>query len=368
MFPVKTFSVACVLAVSTCASPSAAAAPSRALAAASLQRLVDGLVRDGAPGAIAVVRTTAGVRRVQGGVARSRPRLPMAAMDRFRVASVTKSFVATIVLELVAEGKLRLDDTVERRLPGLLPDGRTITIRELLDHTSGLREYEQDAPFVRAVIAHPGRTWPPRKLVAIATAHGLLFPPGSNFYYANTNYIVLGLIAEAVTGTPLGRLLERRLFGPLGLEETSFPTGTGMDGPYAHGYIGFATLPRLHSLLDASVVESNSVAWSAGGIVSTADDVTRFYEALLGGRLLPLRLLTAMETPSARASYGLGLLVVQTRCGRAYGHEGVATGYRTVVYANRRGTRVALVMVNIDNTYVAQHELEAAAETALCSG
>jgi D-alanyl-D-alanine carboxypeptidase len=115
------------------------------------------------------------------------------------------------------------------------------------------------------------------------------------------------------------------------------------------------------------VVESNSVGWSAGGIVSTADDATGFYAALLGGRLLPQRLLEAMETPSAHAPYGLGLLVVQTACGRAYGHEGIATGYRTVGYANRRGTRVALVMVNVDGTYVPQHELEVAAENALCS-
>jgi D-alanyl-D-alanine carboxypeptidase len=115
------------------------------------------------------------------------------------------------------------------------------------------------------------------------------------------------------------------------------------------------------------VVESNSVAWSAGGIVSTGADVTRFYEALLGGSLLPPRLLAAMETPSAQAQYGLGLRVFETPCGRAYGHDGIATGYRTVVNANRRGTRVALVMVNVDATDVAQHELEAAAESAYCS-
>jgi D-alanyl-D-alanine carboxypeptidase len=366
MFLVHTFLVACILAVSTCAAPPAAAAP-RAPANPALQQLVDRLVRDGAPGAIAVVRTSTGIRRVQSGLARRRPGVPMAATDRFRVASITKSFVATTVLQLVAEGKLRLDDSVERWLPGLVPDGRAITIRELLAHTSGLFEYEQDAPFVRAVIAHPARAWPPRKLVAIATSHGPLFPPGSSFSYANTNYIVLGLVAEAVTGVPLGRLLERRLFQPLGLDETSFPAGTGIGGSYAHGYIGRFTLPRLHSLYDASVVESNSVGWSAGGIVSTADDVTRFYHALLGGRLLPRRLLAAMETPSAHAPYGLGLLVVRTGCGRAYGHEGIATGYRTVVYANRRGTRIALVMVNVDGTYVAQHELEAAAESAFCS-
>ena len=362
---VHTVVVASVLAVSTCASPPAAAAPPSTNPA--LQQLVDGLVRDGAPGAIAVVRTPAGIRSAQAGLARMRPRVPMAATDRFRVASITKSFVATIVLQLVAEGKLRLDDTVERWLPDLLPDGRAITIRELLDHTSGLFEYQEDRPFVRAVIARPGRAWSPRELVAIAASHGSLFPPGSSFSYANTNYIVLGLLVQAVTGMPLGRLFHQRLSCPLGLDETAFPAGTGMPGTYAHGYIGFATLKRLNALYDASVVESNSVAWSAGGLVSTADDVTHFYEALLGGRLLPPRLLAAMETPSAQASYGLGLLVVQSRCGRAYGHEGIATGYRSVVYANRRGTRVALVMVNVDTTYVAPSRLEAAAETAFCS-
>ena len=367
MFLVHTFLVACIFALSTCASPPATAAVPRPPAKTALQRLVDGLVRDGAPGAIAVVRTASGIRSAEAGLARRRPAVPMSPSDRFRVASITKSVVATIVLQLVAERKLRLDDTVERWLPGLLPDGGGITILELLDHTSGLFEYEQDVPFVRAVIARPGRTWSPRKLVAIATLHGSLFSPGSDFSYANTNYIVLGLVAEAVTGTPLGRLLEHRILHPLGLEETSFPAGTGMWGLYAHGYIGHATLPRLHSLYDASVVESNSVAWSAGGLVSTSDDVTHFYAALLGGRLLPPRLLGAMETPSTHASYGLGLLVAQTRCGRAYGHEGTATGYRTVVYANRRGTRVALVMVNVDATYVAQPELEAAAETAFCT-
>src|SRR5262245_14716762 len=240
MFLVHTFPVACILAVSTCASPPAAAAVPRPATTPALQRLVDGLVRDGAPGAIAVVRTPKGTRSVEAGLARTRPAVPMAPTDRFRVASVTKSFVATVVLQLVAEGKLRLDDTVERWQPGLLPDGGRITIRELLDHTSGLFEYEQDAPFVRAVIARPGRAWPPRRLVAIATSHGSLFPPGSDFSYANTNYIVLGLVAEAVTGAPLGRLLERRILRPLGLEETSFPAGTGMPGRYVHGYIGFA--------------------------------------------------------------------------------------------------------------------------------
>ena len=367
MFVVKTVLAASILAASTCTAPPAAGGSLRTPTGPPQQAVVDGLVRDGAPGALAVVRTPRGTRRVESGLARMRPAVPMRAIDHFRVASITKSFVATLVLQLVAEGKLRLDDTVQRWLPGLLPDGRSITIRELLGHTSGLFEYEIDRPFVQAVIAHPGRAWSPRKLVAIANSHARLFPPGRDFSYANTNYIVLGLVAEAVTGSPIERLLEHRIFHPLGLNGTSFPAGIGMTGPYAHGYIGSATLRRLQTLYDASVVESNSVAWSAGGIVSTADDVIRFYQALLGGRLLPPNLLATMKAPSEHAAYGLGLQITQTSCGIAFGHTGVATGYRTVVYANERGTRIALVMVNVDDTDLDQYELDAAAETIFCS-
>ena len=120
------------------------------------------------------------------------------------------------------------------------------------------------------------------------------------------------------------------------------------------------------SLLDTSPA-SPSLAWAAGGIVSTADDVTSFYAALLGGRLLPPPLLAAMKTPTLGVQYGLGLLQADTPCGRAYGHEGDLLGYRSFVYARTDGTRVALVMVNSDNTYLSRAELETAAETAFCA-
>jgi D-alanyl-D-alanine carboxypeptidase len=340
--------------------PSSATSP-------ALPQIVRQLVRDGAPGALAVVRTPLGILRAQAGLARRRPRTAMAATDRFRVASITKTFVATVVLQLVAEGKLSLDDRVERWLPGLVPNGRAITIRELLDHTSGLFDYFGDRAFVRAVVAQPGRIWPPRRLVAIAASHPPLFPPGRDWSYSNTNYILLGLVVQAAVGTPLDQQLQQRIFDPLGLTATSFPTGARIDGAHAHGYVGFATLPRLRSLLDTSPV-SPSLAWAAGAIVSTGDDVTSFYAALLGGRLLPPDLLAAMETPAPGVHYGLGLLETDTPCGPAYGHEGDLLGYRSFVYARPNGTRVALVMVNIDKTYLPRSELEAAAENALCAG
>jgi D-alanyl-D-alanine carboxypeptidase len=332
-----------------------------------LRQIVRQLVRDGAPGALAVVRTPSGIHRAQDGLARRRPRTAMVGTDRFRVASITKTFVAAVVLQLVAEGELGLDDPVERWLPGLVPNGRAITIRELLDHTSGLFDYFGDKGFVRAVVAQPGRIWPPRRLVAIATSHTPLFPPGRDWSYSNTNYILLGLVVEAAVGTPLDQQLQQRIFDPLALTATSFPTGARIDGAHAHGYVGFATLPRLRSLLDTSPV-SPSLAWAAGAIVSTGDDVTRFYAALLGGQLLPPDLLAAMQTPAPGVHYGLGLLGADTPCGPAYGHEGDLLGYRSFVYARPNGTRVALVMVNIDNTYLPRSELEAAAENAFCAG
>jgi D-alanyl-D-alanine carboxypeptidase len=372
MFLAKMFLVAGTIAAALTSAPAVSTehVPERPPSATSpaLRQIVRQLVRDGAPGALAVVRTPLGIRRAQAGLARRRPRAAMAATDRFRVASITKTFVAAVVLQLVTEGKLGLDDPVERWLPGLVPNGRSITIRELLNHTSGLFNYFEDKAFVRAVLAHPGRTWPPRKLVAFATARPPLFPPGRDWSYSNTNYILLGLVVEAVSRTTLEQQLRQRLFLPLELTATSFPTGTRIEGAHADGYIGFATLPRLRSLLDTSPA-SPSLAWAAGGIVSTGDDVTSFYAALLGGRLLPSTVLAAMETPAAAGvHYGLGLLEADTPCGRTYGHEGDLLGYRSFVYAHPNGTRVALVMVNIDDTYLPRNELEAAAENAFCGG
>jgi D-alanyl-D-alanine carboxypeptidase len=372
MFFAKTILLAAAVATSQLASAPAAGVeripePPRPATSPTLQRVVRQLVRDGAPGALAVARSPSGIQRAQAGLARRRPRIAMAATDRFRVASITKTFVATVVLQLVADGKLGLDDPLERWLPGLVQNGGAITIRELLDHTSGLFDYLQDAGLARAVVAHPGRVWQPRELVAIATSHAPLFPPGGGWSYSNTNYILLGLVVEAAGGATVEEQLQQRVFQPLSFTATSFPSGTRIEGAHADGYVGFATVPRLRSLVDTSIV-SPALAWAAGGIVSSGDDVTSFYAALLGGRLLPPSLLAAMKTPVPGVHYGFGLLQVDTRCGRAYGHEGDLLGYRTIVYTSPDGARVALVMVNVDRTYVSQGELEQAAETVFCRG
>jgi D-alanyl-D-alanine carboxypeptidase len=372
MLITKTLAMTAAAAVAFLAAPPAASAISPhapgARTAKGLRAVVARLHDDGAPGALAVVRTPRGVVRAATGAEILEPRTPLRATDRFRVASITKPFVATIVLDLVAEGKLRLGDTVERWLPGLVPNGGAITLRELLQHRSGLFDYTADAGFPAAVIADPDRQWSPYELVAIATARPALFPPGAGWAYSNTNYVLLGLVIETVTGTPLEQQLRERIFAPLSLKATSFETGTDVAGRFVHGYVGKATLPDLAGkLLDVAPLLGASQSWAAGAIVSNGDDVTHFFAALLGGRLLRPDLLRAMKTDAPGASYGLGLMRTYTGCGVAFGHEGDFAGYRSVALSRGDGRRAAVVMVNIDLTRVSWGELEQAAAKAFCA-
>jgi D-alanyl-D-alanine carboxypeptidase len=336
---------------------------------ARLEQIVRGLVAGGAPGALVVVRTPRGTQRAASGFANLEPKVPLRTTDRFRVASVTKSFVATVVLQLAAEKRLSLNDSLERWLPGTVDNGRSITLDELLNHTSGLFDYDEDQAWVSARFSDPGREWSAEELVAIATSHPPLFAPGTSWSYSNTNYVLLGLVIEAVTGRTLAGELQTRLFRPLRLGFTSFPTGTVMPGRFAHGYfVSRAPLPEpAGTLIDVSTTLSPS-AWGAGQIVSNAEDLTRFFAALIKGRLLRAAQLAKMKTEVTPHRYGLGLRITHTACGKAFGHDGDFPGYRNVVWATADGRHVASVMVNVDPTRVPWSKLEAAAKTALCSG
>jgi CubicO group peptidase (beta-lactamase class C family) len=229
-----TLAVATLVAVAVAANPAA----SRAAPRAKLQRAVDALAAAGAPGAVALVRDGDRTIRVAGGYGNLAKRTPMRARHRFRVGSSTKTFVAAVVLQLAGEGKLALEDSVERWLPGLVPNGGQITVRQLLNHTSGLADYapDEDEAFIRRVLANRRRAWQPRELVAIGTAHPPLFAPGARWSYSNTGYILLGLIVEAAGGNPLGAELQQRIFAPLRLRATSFDTKPRIAGRHAHGY------------------------------------------------------------------------------------------------------------------------------------
>ncbi|MDH6134420.1 D-alanyl-D-alanine carboxypeptidase [Kitasatospora sp. MAA4] len=330
----------------------ASAAPTTANAPAdraALQQALGQLVADGIPGVTAEVRDGAGTWRGTSGVADLADGQPAAAQDRFRVGSVTKSFVATVVLQLVTEGRIGLDDPIDRDLPGVVANGQHITVRQLLNHTSGLYDY------LNVVMSQPdpirtARTagYTPQDLIALSAAHSPQFAPGTSWAYSNTNYVVLGLLVEHLTGRPLGEEITRRIVRPLHLRDTSFPTTAQLSGPHLDGYEwldGPAAAPT-------DLTEfSPSAIWGAGTMISTADDLSRFYRALFAGALLPQDLLNQMRTPhpiddSGRA-YGLGL-ESRTYCSGtpAWGHSGSVAGYETFSFTTADGARQITLALN----------------------
>jgi D-alanyl-D-alanine carboxypeptidase len=273
-------------------------------------------------------------------------------VQTFRVASQTKVFVSTIVLQLVAEGRVRLDAPVGRYLPRLLPDGDEITVRQLLSHRSGL--YDPQVEVYRTLQDIYDRRlehWTPRQVLTLSNAHGLLFPPGTAFSYSNTNYVVAGLLIERVTGTTIARQLERRIVRPLGLRHTWFPADTAaLPPPRLHGYMPLDDQPPL---VDADITWFNpSFFWASGALVSNVDDLDRFYDALFDGRLLPARLLAEMLAPNDTGvpgwSYGLGLEEYTLPCGAvAVGHTGALPGYNSGSFRLLGGDKDARVVANL---------------------
>jgi D-alanyl-D-alanine carboxypeptidase len=245
-----------------------------------------------------------------------RPKRPTQPEDRFGIASTTKTFVATVVLQLAGEGRLSLEDGVQHWLPGLIPTGRRITVRHLLNHTSGLADDISNLP--------------PLKRVAAAAAQPPLFRPGTEFSYANTNYIALGLIVEKVTGRRLDQVIRDRIFRPLGLEDTSY------------GAVALRPDDRMPAWLGIPVASRGPVTGD-GGIVSNTDDLGRFFGALLAGELLRDRLLSEMRRARFEIGVGLGLFRFDLRCGSAWGHGGEYPAYSTVALASRDGSKIVVV-------------------------
>ncbi|ONI83592.1 serine hydrolase [Saccharothrix sp. ALI-22-I] len=290
-----------------------------------VQRALDEMARTGAQGV--QVRITDGRRQftARSGTALVDSPRPVPTDGRFRVGSITKTFVSTVVLQLVGEGKVELDASVQRYLPGLLPDGDKITVRNLLQHTSGLYNYTDALPLGPEgfeTIRH--KTWTPAELVALSTAKPLDFPPGTDWRYSNTNYVVAGMLIEKVTGRPYAVALTQRILRPLGLTSTSVPgTRTGIPGPHAHGYY------RVGGQV-VDVTELNpSVAYAAGELISTTADLDRFVDALLDGRLLrPAQQAELTAVLPYSDGYGLGISRADLSCGvTVWGHDGGIPGY-----------------------------------------
>lgn len=321
---------------------------SPASASTGIQYELDQMVAAGVPGVVVTVvrddsrwRTEAGVTDVDTG-----ERMPRD--GRFRAASLTKSMVATVVLQLVHEGKLSLTGTLGELLPDLVPGGDGIRVEQLLNHTSGLADYVGAQEFSDPA-HYASRTYSPTRLVGIATSLGHS-GPGVKWAYSNTNYILLGMIVEQVTGRTLSQELRWRVFLPAGMIRSDLPvTAPFLTGPHASGYYRIDPAPRFE------LTELNpSFAWASYGVVSTASDLHRFYRALLSGRLLPPSLVRLMHAGAVATNnpvwphYGLGLEEMRTTCGvTLWGHTGAIPGYQTYAFATLDGTRQVVVSTNL---------------------
>ncbi|MCD9140819.1 serine hydrolase domain-containing protein [Streptomyces albireticuli] len=296
------------------------------------------------PGALARVQDAHGPWHGAAGTADPTTHRPPLPADHFRIGSISKTFVATVVLQLEAEGRLALSDTVEKWLPGVVRghghDGRKITLRQLLNHTGGLFDYTED-PEVGGVgpfLEHRWDTWRPEQLVALAMRHEPLFEPGTGWSYGTTGFVLAAMAVEKATGHPYGEELARRVLRPLGLRDTSLP-GTRSTLPRPAGR-SWTRLPEGPGE-PVDITEFNpSLVWAAGEVVSTTTDVDRFYAALLGGRLLPAAQLAEMTTtvpaPAFGQDAGLGIFRAVLPCGaEVWGHTGLLPGQQSVAFATR---------------------------------
>jgi D-alanyl-D-alanine carboxypeptidase len=332
---------------------------------AALDRALEDLVamEGGPPGVIAVVQRgqhrkvhTFGVRNIKSG-------LPIRVDDRMRIASVAKAFSGAVALSLVSKGALSLNDTIGKRL-SKLPEPppaawAKITLRQLLNHTSGLPEILEDPDFLAALMASPFKAPPPEKLLTYLYNNDppLRFVPGSKYQYSNSDNIAVALMVEAATGTSYEDQLRKRVYRPLGLKKTSLPRGTNMRKPFIHGYDTSQQPPE-----DVSEDFAAGWSWASGGIVSTPADLNTFIRGYVGGKLFDERTQAkqrrvieggSSEPPGpGKNSAGLAIFRYQTRCGTVWGHTGNTSGYTQFAAASADGRRSVTVSINALHTLV----------------
>ena len=304
----------------------------------------------GAPGAIVGVRTPEGTWVRSLGVANKASGKPMRANMHHRIGSVTKTFTATLLLRAAADGRLSLDDTIGQYVEGV-PNGDEITLRQIADMSSGIASYTLDEQFQEELFADPEAVWTPEELAQIGVEDSPVFDPGDGWQYSNTNYVLLGMVLEQVTGKPIGQLYRKGIIEPLGLRETSFPNADpALPNPYDHGY-------TLQGQSDGEPVDAThwnpSWAWSAGGMISTVDDMLVYGRALGTGKgLLPREqqaerltsFLYGLPPNSAERAYGIGLADEYGWLG----HTGELPGFNTTVYYHPELHTTVVVEVNSD--------------------
>ncbi|MGN9817360.1 serine hydrolase domain-containing protein [Streptomyces sp. SD11] len=334
-----------------------------------LREVLRTALTQGAPGAMARIDDNGTVHKVAEGAADRGTGRAIDNADRFRVGSVTKSFTAVVLLQLVDEGVLALDTSVNTYLPGLLPDDR-ITVRHVLSHRSGLYDYTNDmfANTVPGFEAVRNKVFSYQELVDLSLKQPLGNAPGAAYSYSNTNFVVGGMLIEKLTGKSVRSAYKSRIIKPLGLKDTSYvhPT-TAIAGRHTKGY-----LPP--DVADGTLVDSTeqTVSWaqSAGAVISSTRDLDTFFSALLRGRLTSAAQLEQMQqwTPvNSTQGYGLGLRRRDLSCGvSVYGHTGTVQGYYTYSFTSKDGSRSVTALANTSNNGTVLNTMARTLESAFC--
>ncbi|MGE6752807.1 serine hydrolase domain-containing protein [Rossellomorea sp. NPDC071047] len=260
--------------------------------------------------------------------------------DHLRVGSITKIFMSTLILKMKDEGIVSLEQTVDSILPGILKDGPHITVRQLLQHRSGLKDYiwmdVAGTKCIQHAVSSLHDEFLPKSLIRLVATHDLEFEPGTEFNYSNTGYILLGMIAEKITGESIEYLTEQWIIQPLQLERTYFPSTNDLRKPFAPGYSrATSDLTDLSDEISEITNLNVSIIWTAGALISNPFDIQTFMKSLFNGQLLSKESMTEMmcflEADDPKQSYGLGLQQYTFDNGRkAIGHQGGIHGYESV--------------------------------------
>lgn len=265
--------------------------------------------------------------------------------DHTRIGSITKTFTGTVIMQLVAEDRLMLSDTIDRWFPWI-PNASQITVRELGDMSSGINTYTADPATLERYFGAPQTVWKPIELVRAGASQAPKFPPGQGFFYSNTNFLMLGQIAEKLTGKPIARLMRERIFAPLGMTETSYPYTTALPKPYWNGYTNQNFVgTEIHD----STHWSPTFFSSAGQIVSTLGDLKVYARAIGTGSLIGKaaqrqRLQPNPASVAAGREYDFAI-------GRDHGwitHSGEVPGYNTQFGYLPKLRATVVVLTNTD--------------------
>ncbi len=314
--------------------PARALARTEAMAGAALQQALNRLVAmpDGPPGVIVIVQHGEWSAVYQAGTADVAHPRPLSTYDHARLASFAKTYTGAVALSLVSRGRLRLSDTIGRVLPALPRAWHRVTLRELLQHRSGLPDYTSSKALQRRLARFPRATIPPNQLLRYVWNKPLRFRPGSRYQYDNSDNVVAAMMAEAVTHQSYNELLRTLVYRPAGLSQTSLPSGFRLPRPYLHGYL----LEPGRGPEDVSEALTASAAWASGGIVSTPAEMNAFIRDYLAPlfftrqtQAAQLRFVAGNSDPPGPGTNAAGLAVFmyRTSCGTVYGHTGSFPGY-----------------------------------------